>query len=97
MEQLLTIKQVSEILGVSKETLRIWDRNDVLPSIKTTGGHRRWKKTDINGYMGSQEEKEIKANEVCIYGRVSSSESWFNEIAGARSGNKPRLAIPLAW
>ena len=74
MEQLLTIKQVSEILGVSKETLRIWDRNDVLPSIKTTGGHRRWRKTDIDEYMGSQEEKEIKVSEVCIYGRVSSHE-----------------------
>jgi putative resolvase len=74
MEQLLTIKQVSEILGVSKETLRIWDRNDSLPSIKTAGGHRRWKQSDINEYMGSNTVLPIKVNEVCIYGRVSSHE-----------------------
>jgi putative resolvase len=74
MEQLLTIKQVSEILGVSKETLRIWDRNGDLPSLKTTGGHRRWRKSDIDDYMGSREEEQVQVDEVCIYGRVSSHE-----------------------
>lgn len=75
MEQhLLTIKQVSEILGVSKETLRNWDKDKTLPSIKTAGGHRRWRKTDIDGYMGVQQQEEIAVNDVCIYGRVSSHE-----------------------
>lgn len=72
MEQLLTIKQVSEILGVSKETLRNWDKSNTLPSLKTAGGHRRWKKTDIDEYMGIQQDKETMVSEVCIYGRVSS-------------------------
>lgn len=72
MDKLLTIQQVSDILQVSKETLRNWDKRKILSSVKTAGGHRRWRKTDIDEYMGSKEKTDIKADAVCIYGRVSS-------------------------
>jgi putative resolvase len=73
MDKLLSIKQVSDFLGVSDETLRNWDRNGSLPSVKTNGGHRRWRQSDIEKIMGEANE-ETHANKVCIYGRVSSHE-----------------------
>jgi putative resolvase len=73
MDKLLTIGQVSEILGVSDETLRNWDRDGSLPSVKTKGGHRRWRKSDVDKFIGTPEE-DTSVKPVCIYGRVSSHE-----------------------
>ncbi len=74
MDRLLTIKQVSETLNVSQETLRTWDRDGKLPSVRSQGGHRRWRESDILSYMGSEieEEEPVSSKVVCIYGRVSS-------------------------
>lgn len=72
MDKLLTIKQVAETLNVSQETLRTWDREGKLPSVRTEGSHRRWRESDILNYMGTQEEEEVPSKTVCIYGRVSS-------------------------
>lgn len=73
MDKLLNIGQVSETLNVSQETLRTWDREGKLPSVRSEGGHRRWRESDILKYMGTFEEEEEKpSNNVCIYGRVSS-------------------------
>jgi putative resolvase len=68
----LIIKQVSEILGVTKKTLRIWDNDGKLVSVKTVGGHRRYKEDDVNKYIG--EYVEININNVLTYSRVSSHE-----------------------
>lgn len=47
MRNLLSVEQVSSILQVSKDTLRGWDNSGQLPSIRTPGGHRRWRQSDI--------------------------------------------------
>jgi len=73
MDKLLTIGQVSEALGVSDETLRNWDRDGSLPSVKTKGGHRRWRQSDVDNFMGIPKE-DVSEKPVCIYGRVSSHE-----------------------
>ena len=73
MDKLLTIGQVSEALGVSDETLRNWDRDGSLPSVKTKGGHRRWRQSDVDNFMGIPEEDNSE-KPICIYGRVSSHE-----------------------
>jgi len=73
MDKLLTIKQVSDTLNLTNETLRSWDASGKLPSIRTDGGHRRWKQSDIEKYMGiSPEDDMCNDKSVCIYGRVSS-------------------------
>ena len=46
-DKLIGIDKVSEMLGVSKDTLRNWDSNGKLKSIRTRGGHRRYNLTDI--------------------------------------------------
>ena len=47
MEKLLTIKEVSEILSVTKDTLRRWHKAGQLIPVVLPGGHRRYKKCDI--------------------------------------------------
>jgi putative resolvase len=50
-EKLLKIKEVSEILAVSIETLRNWDKSGVLVPLKTIGKHRRYRESDIIQFM----------------------------------------------
>jgi excisionase family DNA binding protein len=42
MDKLISIGKAAKILGVSEITLRRWDSEGRLPSIKTEGGHRRY-------------------------------------------------------
>lgn len=51
MEKLLTMKEVCEILSVSMDTLRNWDKSGQLTAIRTIGKHRRYKLSDITNFM----------------------------------------------
>ena len=42
MKQGLTVQEAATVMGVSKRTLRKYDRLGVLPSQRTPGGHRRY-------------------------------------------------------
>lgn len=44
---MLSIKEASEFLGVSTDTLRRWEKANKIKSIRTTGGHRRYEKKDL--------------------------------------------------
>jgi excisionase family DNA binding protein len=74
MEKLLTVKQVSEILHVHGRTLKNWDTSGKLPAIKTQGGHRRYKESQIESLLGIKNEAEItiKKDVAAIYARTSS-------------------------
>lgn len=72
MDKLYNISKTADILGVSQKTLRVWDKQNKLKPVLTSGGHRRYKESDINAFIGietiSNDNKEI-----CItYARVSS-------------------------
>ena len=48
-EKLLTITEAAEILGVSLDTLRRWDKNGKLVAIRKDGGvHRYYRQSDLN-------------------------------------------------
>lgn len=72
MDRLLTLKETGKLLNVSKQTLQRWDNSGKLIAIRTEGGHRRYKLSDIEKILGendnlsSGEKKEIidKATEV---------------------------------
>ena len=46
-DRLITIGEVSNLLGVCQDTLRDWDKTKRLVSIRTAGGHRRYLLSDI--------------------------------------------------
>ena len=72
MDKLYSISKTADILGVSQKTLRVWDKQNKLIPVLTSGGHRRYKESDINAFIGidpiSNDNKEI----CVIYARVSS-------------------------
>lgn len=73
MSKLLTIQKTSEIIGVTKKTLRIWDNESKLSSVKTIGGHRRYREEDIMKYIGDFIKDDV-VDMVVTYSRVSSHE-----------------------
>jgi len=74
-DKLLSMAETCSILNVSQETLRNWDADGTLKPVRTKGGHRRYRQSDINTYMGIKEE-EVNRNflPVATYARVSSHE-----------------------
>ena len=50
--KLLRIREAAGVLGVNPETLRRWDREGILKSVRVgTRGDRRYKKEDIEAYI----------------------------------------------
>ena len=74
--KLLSIGKTAEVLGVHIDTLREWDKEGKLVPVKTFGGHRRYKMTDIESFCGEIKEKKEDTNvvRVATYCRVSSHE-----------------------
>ena len=71
---LLTISQVSEKLNATQVSLRAWDRQGKLVSVRTPGGHRRYKSEDVDKFMGVAPTIVNDVKSVAIYARVSSHE-----------------------
>ena len=71
MDKLYSISKTAEILDVTPKTLRIWDKEGKLKPVLTKGGHRRYKESDINVFIGIDYNDDNKC--VCAtYARVSS-------------------------
>lgn len=71
-EKLLTTAETCQVLGVSRWTLRKWEESGDLTPIKTKGGHRRFKETEINRIMGVEVNSSDNPSVVIVYARVSS-------------------------
>ena len=59
MDKLIDICEAAELLGVSKETLRNWDRNGSLKALRTKGHHRRYRLSDIEKMQKEEDDKEV--------------------------------------
>lgn len=72
---LLTISQASKLLHVSQRTLRNWEKDGKISSIKTVGGHRRYSMTELNKFLDIKEEEQNDVElPIATYSRVSSYE-----------------------
>lgn len=75
MGKMVSIKKASEILGVSKSTLRRWDEDGKLKPHRTgTRGHRRYDTDELNDYMGIAKQEIANDLGVAVYCRVSSAD-----------------------
>lgn len=73
MDKLITLQNASDLLGVVPKTLREWDKTGKLKSIRTKGGHRRYRLSDVKSFIGIVEDvKQVNSDVVATYGRVSS-------------------------
>ena len=89
MDKLYNISKTAEILDVTPKTLRIWDKENKLKPVLTSGGHRRYKESDINKILGI-EETQVEKKEVCVtYSRVSSQKQ---KVSGDLDRQSQRLS-----
>jgi excisionase family DNA binding protein len=57
-EDWLSLRQVADMLGMHPATVRLWaDRNE-LPSRRTNGGHRRFRRADIEARLHQEDERK---------------------------------------
>ena len=73
MDKLVSIGKAAKILGVSEVTLRRWDEDGKLVSIKTEGGHRRYDISKIRPELVHKFDFQ-DARKTVAYARVSSGE-----------------------
>ena len=64
---MLSIKEASELLGVTPKTLRLWEKLGKIRSVRTEGGHRRYVVADLLG-------NKTDASLTVAYARVSSAD-----------------------
>ena len=53
---LLSIRKAAEYLDVTEDCLRKWDAANKLKPLKTAGGHRRYRKEDLDKFVGINED-----------------------------------------
>jgi excisionase family DNA binding protein len=46
-DRLITMQETCELLRVSKKSLRRWDKSGALRAVRTPGGNRRYRLSDI--------------------------------------------------
>lgn len=56
-QKLLSIGEASEYLGISIDTLRRWDKKEKITSYRSPGGHRYFKKQDLDKLFGKKYER----------------------------------------
>jgi len=76
-DKLINITEAAKQLGVSIDCLRKWDKNGKLIALRTSGGHRRYKQSDITKLQGN-EIQEDNEDITAIYCRVSSQDQKKN-------------------
>lgn len=92
-DEWLSLSDAAKVLGVHPGTVRLWSDKGVLPTHKTQGGHRRYKRSEISlwaeSYKGSRAsaiEPEHMMQEVIKTVRMQISEghlqaeSWYQKL-----------------
>ena len=51
-DEIVSIAKAAEYLGVSRLTLRNWEKNGKIKVFRTPGGYRRFKKSILNKAIG---------------------------------------------
>jgi len=71
-EKLLRMKEVTQLLNVTPQTLRHWSEEGFLTAIRGKGGHRRFKLSEVRRLM--KLDPLTEGDKKCLlYGRVSTN------------------------
>ena len=57
MKQILKVTEAANYIGVFSLTLRNWTRKGLIKSFRTAGGHRRFRKEDLDKIMYVGDDK----------------------------------------
>jgi putative resolvase len=83
MNRLISIGELAELKGISVDTIRRWEKEGKLESVRTDGGHRRYRLSDF---------VEEKTGKTIAYARVSS----YKTTLRGRINGYPNLLQRLA-
>lgn len=65
MSNFVTVSEAAELLGVSTKTIRRWEKEGRIKSVRTEGGHRRF---EVRSLLGNKQDASLTV----AYARVSS-------------------------
>ncbi len=58
VDEWLTVTQAADLLGVAAHTLRDWTAKGVVEASRTAGGHRRYRKADLERFRAARAEAD---------------------------------------
>lgn len=97
-EELVSISEAANILSVSIDTLRRWDKNGKLTPIKSTGGHRMYYRKQLELYLndlfGLAKEWVLKNTEILPQFYCANSADFQTNLSSMQNllSNKKELA-----
>ena len=59
-DEWLSLKGAAELLGVHPSTVRLWSDKGVLPTHRTSGGHRRYRRDDVMLWAKTAREVRVE-------------------------------------
>lgn len=62
-DEKMGIGEAAAYLGVAPHTLRAWTRAGTLPAARTAGGHRRYRRADLDELLGATRSQARKASD----------------------------------
>jgi excisionase family DNA binding protein len=98
----VSLQQAAQLLGVHPATVRAWaDRGDI-PSRRTPGGHRRFRKADLVSYAESQGELQPVEVQIILQNALGQArmqvgdgtlqgESWYARMSEASRDHMRQL------
>ncbi len=87
----LSLSDVAHLLGVHPSTVRSWSNQGDLPVYRTKGGHRRYKRNEVELWMQSRQSEKLDEGHIVIQnalrttrlqiseGRLE-SEQWYQKL-----------------
>jgi len=88
MEKLLTSHQAAKLLNVWPHTIRRWEKEGKLKPLRTPGGHRRYKESQIMALIG-EEANETGLRRCAVYARVSLVEDMIAIVTSFSAAVRP--------
>lgn len=91
-KELLSIGEAAEVMGVSIDTLRRWDKSGKLSPFKSQGGHRLYSKTQIAFYSNNLS----KLARGWAFGKKEIPQEYYCAISATFEGRLSRMQSELA-
>ncbi len=90
----VSLRQAADLLGVHPATVRNWAEKGDLPSRRTPGGHRRFRKADLTQYAATQGELQplevqvilqnaLGQTRMTVGGGTLNQEAWYASMSEA--------------
>jgi excisionase family DNA binding protein len=78
-ENWLSLSQAAELLGVHPSTVRTWADHGNLPAQRTQGGHRRFRRADVEQWQRMRNENALPETNTVFYGMLRTTRLQIGE------------------